>query len=208
VVALVALAVAFGWGMATLYSSDRYDTDAIAAAPTPDTASMDLQTIVPPASAEGGSLAALAEAGDAKAQFQLGMAYREGETVQRDLAVAYKWLKLSAQQGYADAQFVLGAMHLAGQGVLQSFPAAFEWFERAAQQNHAEAQYSLGRMYRRGYGVAASHPKAYMWFNLAAAQGHERAREARDSLLPLMTPDQIKAAQQESQAWRPAMAKQ
>jgi hypothetical protein len=86
---------------------------------------------------------------------------------------------------------------------LQSFPAAFKWFELAAQQNHAEAQYSLGVMYRTGQGVPIDKSKAYVWFNLSAAQGHPRAREARDSLLPALAPEQILAAQRAAQDWRP-----
>ena len=95
-------------------------------------------------------------------------------------------------------------MHHAGRGALQSFPLALKWFEQAAQQNHAEAQYSLGAMYRNGQGVAVDKSKAYIWFNLAAAQGHERAGEARDNLLPALTPEQVLAAQKAAQEWRPA----
>jgi len=84
---------------------------------------------------------------------------------------------------------------------------AFRWFELAAQQNHAEAQFSLGVMYRSGQGVPVDKSKAYTWFNLASAQGHERAREARDSLLSALTPEQVLAAQRAAQDWRPAAAK-
>ena len=153
------------------------------------------------------SLAALADQGDAKAQYQLGMSYRNGDAATRDYTLSYQWLDKSAQQGYAEAQYALGLLHLAGDGVLQSFPVAFKWFERAAQQNHADAQYNLGRMYRRGYGVAVSNPQAYMWFNLAAAQGHARAREARDNILPLMNAEEIRKAQQAAHDWRPETAK-
>ena len=149
------------------------------------------------------TVAGLADQGDARAQYQLGMSYRAGEPGSRDYPLSYQWLEKSAQQGYAEAQYALGVMHLAGDGVLQSFPAAFKWFERAAQQNHADAQYNLGRMYRRGYGVSASNSQAYMWFNLAAAQGHERAREARDNILALLSPEEVRKAQQASQEWRP-----
>ena len=157
----------------------------------------------PPPLPERETVVGLADQGDARAQYQLGMSYRAGEASRRDYPLSYQWLEKSAQQGYAEAQYALGVMHLAGDGVLQSFPAAFKWFERAARQNHADAQYNLGRMYRRGYGVTASNSLAYMWFNLAAAQGHERAREARDNLLALLSPEEVKKAQQASQEWRP-----
>ena len=153
------------------------------------------------------ALAAAAEDGDPKAQLRLGMAYLKGQGVESDPALALKWIEKAAEQEYADAQYALGAMHHAGRGALQSFPVAFKWFEKAAQKNHADAQYSLGVMYRTGQGVAIDKSKAYIWFNLSAAQGHPRAREARDNLLPALTPEQVLAAQRAAQEWRPAAGK-
>ena len=150
------------------------------------------------------ALAAAAEDGDPKAQFRLGMSYLKPQGGSGpEPVLALKWIQRAADQGYADAQYALGAMHHGGRGALQSFPAAFKWFELAAQQNHADAQYSLGVMYRTGQGVTADKSKAYIWFNLSAAQGHARAREARDSLLPALTPEQVLAAQHAAQQWRP-----
>jgi len=159
----------------------------------------------------GGDLALLsaAEEGDAKAQYQLGVAYQRGEGTTSDLALAYKWIEKSALQGYAEAQFALGHMHQGGRGALQSFPLAFKWYEQAAQQDHAEAQYRIGLMYRIGQqGVPMDKSKAYVWFAIAAAQGHERARDARDNLQPALSPEQLQEAQRQAQAWRPVVAKQ
>jgi hypothetical protein len=63
-------------------------------------------------------------------------------------------------------------------------------------------------MYRNGQSVAVDKARAYLWFNLAAAQGHEQARDARDSLLPALTPEQVLAAQRAAQEWRPQPAGQ
>lgn len=150
------------------------------------------------------ALAAAAEDGDPKAQLRLGLAYLNPQGgAEPEPALALKWIQQAADQGYADAQYTLGAMHHAGRGTLQSFPLALKWFELAAQQNHADAQYSLGVMYRTGQAVTVDKSKAYIWFNLAAAQGHARAREARDSLLSALAPEQILAAQKAAQEWRP-----
>jgi len=162
-----------------------------------------VETASPPATIDL-SLAAAAEDGDPKAQLRLGMAYLKPQGgAEPEPVLALKWIQRAADQGYVDAQYALGAMHHGGRGALQSFPAAFKWFELAAQQNHADAQYSLGVMYRTGQGIPADKSKAYIWFNLSAAQGHPRAREARDSLLSALTPEQVLAAQQAAQRWRP-----
>lgn len=197
-------AIALGWAFGSVFLATEPEAEPTATSST--AAAAVLESSVTPAPAATDPWAALAEQGDAKAQFQLGMAYRSGDAARRDYALSYQWLEKAAKQGYAEAEYVLGYMHLAGDGVLQSFPAAFQWFERAAQKNHADAQYNLGRMYRRGYGVPVSNGKAYMWFNLAAAQGHERARDARDTVLPLMNAEEVRSAQRAAEEWRPEAA--
>jgi hypothetical protein len=207
IVVLAVLAVGLGVAIGGAFFEAVPDAEPIAVASVTPSPPGDIGVGAPPPLPARESLAALADQGDAKAQFQLGMSYRSGEPGTRDYPLAYSWLEKSAEQGYADAQYALGVMHLAGDGVLQSFPAAFKWFERAARQNHADSQFNLGRMYRRGYGVAANNAQAYMWFNLAAAQGHLRAREARDNILTLLNPEDIRKAQQASQDWRPETEK-
>ena len=51
-------------------------------------------------------------------------------------------------------------------------------------------------MYANGEGVPEDYVFGYAWLNLAAAQGHELAREGKDNLQTLMTPDQIARAQE------------
>ena len=46
----------------------------------------------------------LANAGDATAQYNLGVMYRKGDGVPQDYEKAFKWNKLSADQGYVKAQ--------------------------------------------------------------------------------------------------------
>ena len=154
------------------------------------------------------ALLSAAEEGDPKAQLRLGRTLISGEGMERNSAAGLDWIQKAAEQGYADAQHTLGTLYLSGRNALQSFPLAFAWFERAAQQNHAESQFRLGMMYRNGQAVAVDQSKAYLWFNLAAAQGHEKARDARDSLLPALTPEQVLAAQRAAVQWRPQPAAQ
>lgn len=201
-----ALALAFSAGFAF---SELVDDDSAPEAP----AGMDSASVPVAADREAGNgsaeatvdlaLVAAAEEGDPRAQLRLGRTLVSGYGAQRNSAAGLDWIERAAEQGYAEAQYALGELHLAGRNALQSFPLAFEWFERAAQQNHAEAQYRLGMMYRNGQAVAVDKPRAYLWFNVAAAQGHEQARDARDSLLPALTPEQVVAAQRAAQEWRP-----
>jgi TPR repeat protein len=70
-----------------------------------------------------------------------------------------------------------------------------------ADKGDAEAQYKLGVMYEKGRGVAQDYAEAHKWFNLAAAQGNKDAEKSRDHITELMTPEQIREAQQLAREW-------
>src|SRR5690242_1062621 len=53
---------------------------------------------------------ASAEAGEAEAEFDLGLLYAQGFGVRRDLTEAANWYRKAAQQGNAEAEFALGQM--------------------------------------------------------------------------------------------------
>jgi len=57
-------------------------------------------------------------------------------------------------------------------------------------------------MYANGIGVPKDYVAAYMWWNLAAARGNDSSAKARDDLVKVMTPSQIKQARALSAAWK------
>jgi len=110
-------------------------------------------------SAQAAELDALrhkAEAGDAKAQFDLADAYSEGKGVAKDSAKGMEWLKRSALQGYAGAQVVLGYMYQKGINTEKDPSEAARWYRKAAKQSdkdlkHAQtAQNHLSEMLAEG----------------------------------------------------------
>ncbi len=76
----------------------------------------------------------LAEQGNAKAQFNLGVMYRNGEGVPQDDAKAARWYSKAAEQGDANAQNNLGVMYRIGLGVPQDYAHAHMWFNLAASK--------------------------------------------------------------------------
>ena len=135
-----------------------------------------------------------AEQGDARAQFNLGIMYDNGEGVLKDEAEAAKWYRLAAEQGLADAQHNLGRSYAAGEGVLKDEAVAVRWYRLAAKQGQADAQYGLGIMYASGRGVLKDSVLAHMWSNIAGANGNEAARKLRDNLEDDMTRAEISRA--------------
>ena len=68
------------------------------------------------------------------AQYNLGVAYSNGEGVEQDYAEAVKWWRLAAEQGIADAQYNLGIAYYDGDGVEQDYVEAVKWWRLAAEQ--------------------------------------------------------------------------
>lgn len=94
----------------------------------------------PPAYAdEISDLKRAAAAGDAKAQYRLGIKYEYGQGVDKDYRAAAEWTAKAAEQGYADAQYNLGLMYEYGQGVAKSLTEAGKWYAEAAAQGMAGA---------------------------------------------------------------------
>lgn len=97
-----------------------------------------------------------AEAGDAKAQFELAEAYFEGNGIPKDMAKGIDWLRKSASQGYAGAQVTLGYLYQNGVQVAKDPHEAAKWYRKAARQSdkdpkHAQqAQSNLGVMATKG----------------------------------------------------------
>ena len=78
---------------------------------------------------------ALAERGDAAAQYYLSARYNGGYGVAQDTAEATQWLRLAADQGAANAQGNLGVMYALGWGVPQDDDEAHVWLNLAAAQS-------------------------------------------------------------------------
>ena len=119
---------------------------------------------------------ALAEQGNAIAQYNLAVAYRDSLGVPQDYAQAAQWFRKAADQGSAYAQTNLGSMYYDGQGVPQDRTNAALWYRKAAEQGLPLPQYALSAMYDNGIGVPQDYEQAMMWCRKAAEQGNVDAQ--------------------------------
>jgi len=113
----------------------------------------------------------LAEQGFAKAQFELGNMYYEGQGVAQDYKSALNWFNKAAKQGgFAGAvsQYYLGVMYNLGRGVSKDYTVALNWYKKAAEWGVPNAQYNLAQIYNRGLGVTQDHHAAFKWYKKAA----------------------------------------
>jgi len=118
--------------------------------------------------------AALAEVGDAKAQYNLAVLYEKGEGVAQDSDKALAWYQKAAEAGNVNAQYNLGLAYETGEGVAQDYGKARAYYEKAAAQGDADAQNNLGGLYARGDGVKKDLKKST---GMAGKSGCARQRK-------------------------------
>jgi hypothetical protein len=115
---------------------------------------------------------ALAEQGDAQAQYHLGYIYRYGQGVPLNNDEALRWYRKAADQGYAAGEYGLANMYFYGLGVLQDYTESIRWCRKAADQGYAPAQAGLGSKYFYGDGLAKDDSQSVFWYRKAADQGY------------------------------------
>lgn len=78
----------------------------------------------------------MAEAGDASAQFNLGMLYYEGSGVAQDVGTAAHWLGRAARAGHHEALNFCGVLYASGKGVPRDVGKALELFRKADKNGY------------------------------------------------------------------------
>ena len=74
------------------------------------------------------------------ARFNLGMAYYNGDGVEKNILKASQWLKLAVQQNFSEAQYSLGLLLLeGGEGISKNTVEGLKYLKLAASQNHLPA---------------------------------------------------------------------
>jgi uncharacterized protein len=107
----------------------------------------------------GNWLAKSAEAGNARAQCELGYnfefmdwtSYHES-ALSNNMPEAIVWYRRSANQNFAGGQYRLGLCFLEGKGVGKDESQGVTQIRKAADQNHAFALFKLAKLYRAGVG--------------------------------------------------------
>ena len=80
-----------------------------------------------------------AKAGNADAQFTIGIQYERGQMgFPQDYVEAAKWYRKAAEQGHHGAQLYLGVFLAQGQGVTPDFIEAYMWLELAKSGNELD----------------------------------------------------------------------
>lgn len=126
---------------------------------------------LPPEKVGPEALRQAAANGDARAQFEIGAIYTEGQAVEQDLKLAATWYERAAEMGFVPAQYRLGNLFEAGTGVEKDLEKARMWYERAAEGGNRMAMHNLAALYAGGQLGEQQFETAAEWFEKAADRG-------------------------------------
>ena len=116
-----------------------------------------------------------ANAGDAKAQFELALCYINGKGVDKNQALAFEWHEKSAEQGYVEAQFALGLYYFFGVDDTQTRKLISKWAVGLSNKNitptlELSANQAAIDNFQKG-----NSKFAFIWFKKAAEQNHSES---------------------------------
>ncbi len=114
-------------------------------------------------------------AGNATAQFTLGLLYWDGLGIAKDGTEAMRLFYLAAAQGHARAMNVIGFSYEHGRGVSPDIKEAVYWYRKAVELEEPRALNNLGILYDKGYGVPRDLSEARRLWREALEQGHAPA---------------------------------
>ena len=112
-----------------------------------------------------------ANAGDAKALFEVGSRYAEARGTNADMKAAAQWYEKAAELGFAPAQYRIGNMYEKGIGVERDATKAKTWYQLAAAQGNASAMHNLAVLLAMGADGTVDNDSANRWFTSAAELG-------------------------------------
>ena len=137
-------------------------------APNHDLAMRKAQRVMP-------ELDAMAEVGDAMAQYLLGSALEDGLGIPADAKRAINLYHRAAAQGYATAFNNLGLVHAYGRGTPGDQRKALGFFREGASLHEGSAMFNLAVMLGEGIGTEPKPAEALRWFMKAASIGEVRS---------------------------------
>lgn len=111
-----------------------------------------------------------AAAGDTEAQFMVGLAYLDGQTVARNPEQGIGWLEKAAAKNHPKALYSLSIAYTDG-SVPEDDKRAFAYLKRSAEAGLPDAQHNLGIRYASDRYGRPDLPLAIEWMTRAATAG-------------------------------------
>ena len=139
-------------------------------------------------------LSLFAANGDTKANYNLGIMYREGLGVEKNDVQSLTHLITAAENGHMLANYAVGLAFLTGKGSDIDAEAAIHYLSEAALLGHAISPVEIGGLYFRGRLVEKNFVSAHFWWSLAKDRNAPSASEKLGVLLSKMNQEQKRRA--------------
>ena len=135
-----------------------------------------------------------AASGNPVAQYNLGLMYKNGVGVKKDLNEAIGWFIIASDNGHMLAKYALGLSYYRGNGLSKNYQKAMNLFLDASYLGHPASQINVGNMYYYGQSVGKNYPKAHMWWSIAKEKGIEAAFNNLTMIENVMSKSQLSEA--------------
>ena len=139
-------------------------------------------------------LSMFAANGDARANYNLGVMYREGFGVDQDDIEALTHFIAAAEDGHMLGNYAVGLAFLRGRGSDVDAEAALFYLKEATLLGHALSPVEIGRVYFEGKLTEKDVVAAHFWWSLARDRNAPGAIESLNSLNQQMTEAQKQQA--------------
>ena len=139
-------------------------------------------------------LSLFAANGDTKANYNLGLMYREGLGVEKDDVQSLTHLIAAAENGHMLGNYAVGLAFLTGKGSDIDAEAAIHYLSEAALLGHAISPVEIGGLYFRGRLVEKNFVSAHFWWSLAKDRNAPNAGKNLGVLLSKMNQEQRRQA--------------
>jgi TPR repeat protein len=103
---------------------------------------------------------------------ELGLIYKEGFLVDRDLAKAETCFAKAAAYGDPVSEYELSVLWYDGPRTAEDREKAYSLFQKAWKDGSADAAYHLALIFEEGRGMPRSDSAAFLWYSRAAAMNH------------------------------------
>lgn len=105
----------------------------------------------------------------------LGMAYFDGDGVERNVETAKQWWLKAAAKGENGAFYNLAVVY---NGIDRNYPEGVKWLRRAVDAGNVDAMNELARLYMQGQGVPKDIKESVALTRRAAIAGNQGARQS------------------------------
>lgn len=124
---------------------------------------------------------------DGESAYQLGIMFKYGRGVKKDMSQALAYLKESANKGKPEANYELGFLY---KDELE-YVEAFNCFKKAADKGYAKAMFEVAKAYEEGIGIDRNRKEAVYWYNKCSKIENPKRYDAKKSLVKLVQPTDI-----------------